>query len=185
MISSPTIRTAALSAVLLAASASAVAGADTDSCVLPSPASVSTYLVTDGDETVNIRAQPTTRADILAVCDNLGEVAILGKNGAWYRVQLALRPYQPQDRRLIDGYVHQSQVSLRHVYIVHSADGTANLRMNANIRAEIQQRIPNGTTLIERPANRRGDWLYVGVQGRGGDTYGYVHKSQIRPKAVR
>ena len=100
-------------------------------------------------------------------------------------MRLALRPNQPAERRIINGYVHQSQVSLRHIYTVHSADGSANLRLNANRHAEIQQRIPNGTTVVEHPAKRQGDWHYVSVHGSDSDNYGYVHKSQLRPKAGR
>jgi len=153
---------------------------------------INTVLKTDDDfaqaeaDCKDLKAiEDNTRAAILAVCDNQSEAAILGKSGAWYRVRLALRPNQPAERRIINGYVHQSQVSLRHVYTVHSADGSANLRLNANSRAEIQQRIPNGTTVTEHPAKRQGDWHYVSVHGSDSDTYGYVHKSQLRPKAGR
>ena len=174
MLSSLHTRTAAFAAVLLALSATAAAHVAPDSCGLPDRATPASYLATDhASEKVNIRAQPNTRA------------AILGKSGAWYRVRLALRPNQPAERRIINGYVHQSQVSLRHVYTVHSADGSANLRLNANSRAEIQQRIPNGTTVIEYPAKRQGDWHYVSVHGSDSDNYGYAHKSQLRPKAGR
>ena len=186
MLSSLHTRTAAFAAVLLALSATAAAHVAPDSCGLPDRATPASYLATDhASEKVNIRAQPNTRATILAVCDNQSEAAILGKSGAWYRVRLAVRPNQPAERRIVNGYVHQSQVSLRHVYTVHSADGSANLRLNANSRAEIQQRIPNGTTVIEHPAKRQGDWHYVSVHGSDSDSYGYVHKSQIRPKAGR
>ena len=171
-------RTAAFAAVLLALSATAAAHVAPDSCGLPDRATPASYLATDhASEKVNIRAQPNTRATILAVCDNQSEAAILGKSGAWYRVRLAVRPNQPAERRIVNGYVHQSQVSLRHLYTVHSADGSANLRLNANQRAEIQQRIPNGTTVTEHPAKRQGDWHYVSMHGSDSDTYGYVHKS--------
>ena len=189
MLSSLHTRTSALAAVLLVLSTTAAAHVAPDSCGLSSVATgeaePTTYLVTDGGKRVNIRARPNTRAAILAVCDNQGEAAILGKSGAWYRVRLALRPNQPAERRIVNGYVHQSQVSLRHVYTVHSADGSANMRLNANQRAEIQQRIPNDTTVIEHPAKRQGDWHYVNVHGSDSDNYGYVHKSQLRPKAGR
>ena len=186
MLSSLHTRTAILATMLLALSATAAAHVAPDSCGLPDSATPASYLATNHDsEEVNIRAQPNTRAAILAVCDNQSEAAILGKSGAWYRVRLALRPNQPAERRIINGYVHQSQVSLRHVYTVHSADGSANLRLNANSRAEIQQRIPNGTTVIEHPAKRQGDWHYVSVHGSDSDNYGYAHKSQLRPKAGR
>ena len=186
MLSSLHTRTAAFAAVLLALSATAATHVAPDSCGLPDSATPASYLATNhNSEKVNIRAQPNTRAAILAVCDNQSEAAILGKSVAWYRVRLALRPNQPAERRIINGYVHQSQVSLRHVYTVHSADGSANLRLNANSRAEIQQRIPNGTTVVEHPAKRQGDWHYVSVHGSDSDTYGYVHKSQLRPKAGR
>ena len=186
MLSSLHTRTSALAAVLLALSATAAAHVAPDSCGLPDRAPPSNYLATNhNSEEVNIHAQPNTRAAILAVCDNQSEAAILGKSGAWYRVRLALRPNQPAERRIISGYVHQSQVSLRHIYTVYSADGSANLRLNANSRAEIQQRIPNGTTVIEHPAKRQGSWHYVSVHGSDSDTYGYVHKSQLRPKAGR
>ncbi|MBH5329186.1 hypothetical protein H9Q10_05830 [Eikenella sp. S3360] len=186
MISFPHTQTVAFAAVLLAFSAAAAAHVAPDSCGLPDSTKPSTYLATDHDgEGVNIRAQPNARAAILAVCDNQGEAAILGKSGAWYRVQLALRPNQPQERRLISGYVHQSQASLRHTYIVRSADGSANLRLQANSRAEVQERLPNGTVVTEYPARRQGDWHYVSLDGSDSELFGYVHKSQIRPKAGR
>lgn len=186
MLSSLHTRTATFAAVLLALSATAAAHVAPDSCGLPDRATPASYLATDhASEKVNIRAQPNTCATILAVCDNQSEAAILGKSGAWYRVRLAVRPNQPAERRIVNGYVHQSQVSLRHVYTVHSANSSANLRLNANQRAEIQQRIPNGTIVIEHPAKRQGDWHYVSVHGSDSDTYGYVHKSQLRPKAGR
>lgn len=176
--------TAALAAVLLAVSASVAAHVAPDSCGLPNNAKPFAYLATDHDsEGVNIRAQPNTRAAILAVCDNQGEAAILGKSGAWYRVRLALRPTQPQERRIITGYVHQSQASLRHAYIVHSADGTANMRLDASKQAEVQERIPNGTVVTEYPARRKGDWHYVSIDGSDSELFGFVHKSQLRPQS--
>ena len=91
MLSSLHTRTAAFAAVLLALSATAAAHVAPDSCGLPDSATPASYLATNHDsEEVNIRAQPNTRAAILAVCDNQGEAAILGKSGAWYRVRLAL-----------------------------------------------------------------------------------------------
>lgn len=135
MISSPHIRSAAFAAVLLALSATAAAHVAPDSCGLPDSAKPSTYLATaptGRSEEVNIRARPSAQSSIVVVCDNQSEAAILGRSGAWYRVRLALRPNQPAERRIISGYVHQSQVSLRHVYVVHSADGTANVRLAAN-----------------------------------------------------
>ncbi|MBH5329187.1 SH3 domain-containing protein [Eikenella sp. S3360] len=184
MIPSPSIRIAALSSVLLAASVSVAAPVIPDSCNLPEP-ELATYLVTDQDsksETVNIRAQPNTRAAVLAVCDNFGEAAILGKSGAWYRVRLAVN-WDPT--RIISGYVHQSQVSLRHIYTVHSADGSAILRLEPNKYSDNEGRFPNGTRVIERPAGRKGDWLYVELPGSDSNYFGYMHKSQIRPKAGR
>ena len=179
-------RTAALAAVLSALSAPAHAHVAPDSCGLPDSATPASYLATNRDsEKVDIHAQPDIRSAILAICDNQSEAAVLGKIGTWYRVRLAVRPNQPAERRIVNGYVHQSQVSLRHVYTVHSADGPADLRLNADHRAEIQQRIPNGTTVAEHPAKRRGDWHYVSVHGSDSDNYGYVHKSQLRPKAGR
>ena len=190
MLSSLHTRTSALAAMLLALSATAAAHVAPDSCGLPDRAPPSNYLATNhNSEEVNIRAQPNTRAAILAICDNQGEAAILGKSGAWYRVRLALRPNQSEERRIINGYVHKSQVSLRHVYIVHSADGSANIRRNAGNRSGMVGRFVNGTRLIEFPAKRKGNWHFVGVTGRSGiftsAYYGYVHKSQISPKAGR
>ncbi|QED91540.1 MULTISPECIES: hypothetical protein [Eikenella] len=193
MLSSLHTRTSALAAVLLVLSATAAAHVAPDSCGLSSVATgeaePTTYLVTDGGKRANIRAHPNTRAAILAICDNQGEAAILGKSGAWYRVRLALRPNQSEERRIINGYVHKSQVSLRHVYIVHSADGSANIRRNAGNRSGMVGRFVNGTRLIEFPAKRKGNWHFVGVTGRSGiftsAYYGYVHKSQISPKAGR
>ena len=190
MLSSLHTRTTTFAAVLLALSATAAAHVAPDSCGLPDRATPASYLATDhASEEVNIRAQPNTRAAILAVCDNQGEAAILGKSGAWYRVRLAVRPNQPAERRIVNGYVHQSQVSLRNVYIVHSADGSANIRRNAGNRSGMVGRFANGTRLIEFPAKRKGNWHFVGVTGRSGifpsAYYGYVHKSQIRPKTGR
>lgn len=146
MLSSLHTRTSALAAMLLALSATAAAHVAPDSCGLPDRAPPASYLATNhNSEEVNIRAQPNTRAAILAVCDNQSEAAILGKSGAWYRVRLALRPNQPAERRIINGYVHQSQVSLRHVYIVHSADGSANIRRKAGNRSGMVGRFANGT----------------------------------------
>ncbi|OAM29629.1 hypothetical protein A7P96_09890 [Eikenella sp. NML03-A-027] len=191
MLSSLHTRTSALAAVLLVLSTTAAAHVAPDSCGLSSVATgeaePTTYLVTDGGKRVNIRARPNTRAAILAVCDNQSEAAILGRSGAWYRVRLALRPNQPAERRIINGYVHQSQVSLRHVYTVHSADGSANIRRKAGNRSGMVGRFANGTRVIEFPAKRKGNWHFVGVIGRWGIVtsayYGYVHKSQIRPEA--
>ena len=193
MLSSLHIRTATFAAVLLALSATASARVEAGVCHLPpvatGEAEPTTYLVTDGNERVHIRAQPNTRAAILAVCDNQGETAILDKSGAWYHVRLTSQPPQPEGQRIISGYVHQSQVSLRNVYIVHSADGSANIRRNAGNRSGMVGRFANGTRLIEFPAKRKGNWHFVGVTGRSGiftsAYYGYVHKSQIRPKTGR
>ena len=111
MLSSPHIRTAAFAAVLLALSTTAAAHVAPDSCGLPDSTTPASYLATNhNSEKVNIRAQPNTRAAILAVCDNQSEAAILGKSGSWYRVRLALRPNQPAERRIINGYVHKSQL---------------------------------------------------------------------------
>nr|WP_238480158.1 SH3 domain-containing protein [Eikenella glucosivorans] len=172
---------------MLALSATAAARVQPGVCNLPEPDEVATYLVTDGDEVVNIRAQPNTRAAVLAVCDNQGEAAILGKSGAWYRVRLVWYSPPPQaQRHEISGYVHQSQASLRRVYIVHGADGSANIRRKAGNRSGMVGRFANGTRLIEFPAKRKGDWHFVGVIGRWSvfisSYYGYVHKSQIRPE---
>lgn len=182
------VRTAAL---LLALSTTANARAEAGACHLHSTfetgeAAPATYLVTDHESgAVNIRAQPNTRAAVLTVCDNHGEAAILGKSGAWYRVRLAVQPPRSNRVRVINGYVHQSQVSLRHVYIVHSADGLANLRLDSNNHSEVEGRIPNGTAVIEFPVNREGDWHYVGVPGSDSNIYGFMHKSQLRRKAGR
>ncbi len=188
MISSPHTRSAALAAVLLALSATAAAHVAPDSCGLPDSAKPSTYLATaptGRSEEVNIRARPSVQSSIVALCDNQSEAAILGKNGAWYQVRLAVRPNQPAGRRIISGYVHQSQVSPRQVYVVHGADGTANVRLAANSRAEVQDRLPNGTAVTEYPAKRQGDWHYVSFDGSDSPMFGFVHKSQLRPKAGR
>ncbi|MBH5329185.1 SH3 domain-containing protein [Eikenella sp. S3360] len=177
MISSPAIRAAAFSVMLLALSATAAARAKPGVCNLPEPAEPTTYLVTDGDERVNIRARPNTRAAVLAVFDNFGETDILGKSGAWYRVRLVVRG------RPMSGYVHQSQVSLRRIYTSYSNDGTIIQRSKPNNHSEEEQRIPNCKLVIEYPANRKGNWLYVEVPGTDGSLFGYVHKSQLRPRA--
>lgn len=183
MISLPHTRTAALAAVLLTLSATAAAHVAPDSCGLSDSTKPFIYLVNDHDgEGVNIRSRSNTQSTILAVCDNQSEATMLGKNGAWYHVRLVVRPYSADERRVITGFVHQSQVSLHQAYVVHGADGSANVRLAADTRAEVLDRLPNGTVVTEYPAKRQGDWHYVSFDGGGSPMSGFVHKSQLRPK---
>ena len=111
MLSSLHTRTAILATILLALSATAIAHVAPDSCDLPDSATPTNYLSTNHDsEKVDIHAQPDIRSAILAICDNQSEAAVLGKIGTWYRVRLAVRPNQPAERRIVNGYVHQSQL---------------------------------------------------------------------------
>lgn len=113
MLSSLHTRTASFAAVLLALSATAHAHVAPDSCGLPDSATPASYLATNRDsEKVDIHAQPDIRSAILAICDNQSEAAVLGKSRTWYRVRLAVRPNQPAERRIVNGYVHQSQLRL-------------------------------------------------------------------------
>jgi len=59
------------------------------------------------------------------------------------------------------------------------------VHVSSILRGSRRLNIPNGTTVTEHPAKRQGDWHYVSVHGSDSDTYGYVHKSQLRPKAGR
>lgn len=141
-----------------------------------------TFLATDhADEIVHIRARPNTRAGIVVSCDNQSEVSMLGKTGAWYRVRTTLWGNAGNSSRTITGYVHQSQVSLRHTFTVQAPEGFVYFRDGADARAPVQEKLNNGTMVTEYPRYRQGNWLHVSIPGDAGDVFGYVHKSGLRP----
>ncbi|MDO4693956.1 MAG: SH3 domain-containing protein [Eikenella sp.] len=179
-----------LSAALPAAVAAA---ADTPPAAIQTCHTVSNraerYLATDHpDEAVHIRSRPSTGARVLLTCDNHGEADILGRHGAWYRVRL--RMYGTESSRIVSGYVHSSQVSLRRRWHIRSASGQALTYLEADAGSPVQDRLPEGTPVVEFPANRRGDWRYIGYRtsdAGAADLYGYVHKSHLRrqPRMAR
>lgn len=170
----PCIRPTTALALLLGMTATAHA------CNLPDAESPPfTYLATDDEsEAVPIRAKPDNNAEVLTTCDNQGEAAILGKDGAWYHVRL--HAHMGTGSRDISGYVQAAQVSERHTYIAAGKDGKADIHLDGNSKSKVQDQVPNGTVLIEYPAGRKGDWHFVGFSGTDADLYGFIHKSQMR-----
>ena len=133
------------------------------------------FEVNSSDESANLREKASSSSRILARLDNEEDGEIIKKEGNWYYVK-----YKTGNGKMLYGYIHDSQIAVREIYVVNSKDGYANVRNLDSSSSQILEKLSNGTKVIKH--SEKGEWYSIkfNVNDGLGEDYGYIHKSQVR-----
>lgn len=127
----------------------------------------------------NMRTRPDIRAPVVHHLHGCGPrpdtAVLLRRHGRWFYVSL--------DRRgkVMNGYIHSSQVLPADEYVVQAPDGHAKLRETPSLQGDVFKRMPNGEIITVMRNGGQGEWLPAWADGDASDYYGFVHQSQVVP----
>ncbi len=137
----------------------------------PALAATLRFGTVDGANTVNLRSEPSSKADVLTAYKKGTWLRITDEVGGYYRVKA------PDGRNgyMVKNYVYISSAAMGTIGYVNDA-GYLNLRKTASANAKILGQYDDGTPCILLTENN--GWYHVSVDGK----LGYFDADYIRTK---